>query len=96
MPTASGYLHHSLAAMQTAKVALGGSPLLAPRARRATGTSAKRVARPAIRAVAEPPSQAVPFLSDSDHLQKWSRESWRNYPALQQPAYPNQVQAQGC
>lgn len=75
--------------MQTAKVALGGSPLLAPRSRRSAGPSGRRVALPT-RAVAEP-SQAVPFLSDADHLKKWSHDSWRNYPALQQPAYPDKV-----
>ncbi|KAL4426492.1 hypothetical protein ABPG77_008350 [Micractinium sp. CCAP 211/92] len=73
--------------MQTAKVALGGSPLLAPRPRRSAGPSGHRVVRPT-RAVAEP-SQAVPFLRDADHLKKWSHDSWRNYPALQQPAYPD-------
>lgn len=75
--------------MQTAKVALGGSPLLAPRSRRSAGPSGRRVAL-LTRAVAEP-SQAVPFLSDADHLKKWSHDSWRNYPALQQPAYPDKV-----
>jgi hypothetical protein len=41
--------------------------------------------------VAEPARQAVPFLSDADHLKQWKRESWRGYTALQQPEYPDKV-----
>ena len=39
-------------------------------------------------AVLEPP--AVPFRNDAEHLAKWSRESWAQREALQQPDYPNQ------
>lgn len=33
----------------------------------------------------------VPFSKDSDHLQAWGPDSWRNYPALQQPNYPDKA-----
>lgn len=74
---------------------LGGSPLqLRPSGRAASRRVQGRSARLPPRAVAEPvPSTVVPFMSDADHLQKWSRESWRNLPALQQPAYPDAVRA---
>ncbi|KAK9866444.1 hypothetical protein WJX84_006754 [Apatococcus fuscideae] len=38
-------------------------------------------------AVLEPP--AVPFRGDAEHLAEWSRESWSQREALQQPDYPN-------
>lgn len=78
--------------MQTAKAALSGAPLLAARPR---ATSSRRAAKVTPRAVAEPPTQAVPFTSDADHLAKWSSTSWRNYPALQQPAYPDEARSRG-
>ena len=67
---------------------LGGCPLLAarPRATRPTQRSSR-----IIRAVAEREAEAVPFLSDADHLAAWGRESWRNFPALQQPNYPDKA-----
>lgn len=71
---------------------LGGSALqLRPCSRAGSRRAQGRSARLAPRAVAEPRVAAVPFMSDADHLKKWSRESWRNYPALQQPAYPDPV-----
>ena len=74
--------------MQNAKVSLRGSPVLAGGASRRATSSGRRLAR-VTRAVAEP--RAVPFLSDSDHLKEWTSTSWRNYPALQQPSYPDKV-----
>lgn len=78
--------------MQTVCAAgLGSAPLLAarPAGRRASRPACSR--RLVTRAVAEPQPAAVPFLSSADHLEKWSSTSWRNFPALQQPAYPDQV-----
>lgn len=31
-----------------------------------------------------------PFSPDSEHLKEWNLESWRNFPALQQPDYPSE------
>lgn len=78
--------------MQTVCAAgLGSAPLLAarPAARKASRPACSR--RLVTRAVAEPQPAAVPFLSSADHLEKWSSTSWRNFTALQQPAYPDQV-----
>lgn len=77
--------------MQTVCAAgLGSAPLLAarPAARKASRPACSR--RLVTRAVAEPQPAAVPFLSSADHLEKWSSTSWRNFTALQQPAYPDQ------
>lgn len=48
-----------------------------------------------VRAVAEAEA-AVPFSSDSDHLEKWDPQSWRAYTALQQPEYPDKVRHCAC
>eukprot|EP00958_Prasinococcus_capsulatus_P013035 scaffold1318_cov388-Prasinococcus_capsulatus_cf.AAC.56 len=32
----------------------------------------------------------VPFEKDSEHLETWSPDSWRNFEALQQPEYPDE------
>eukprot|EP00887_Chlorella_sp_A99_P006318 scaffold3.g6318.t1 len=71
-------------AMQLSRSSLAGRPLAAPVSRRAIHRT--RV----IRAVAEP-APVVPFSKDSDHLQAWGPDSWRNYPALQQPNYPDKA-----
>ena len=83
--------------MQTVCAAgLGSAPLLAarPAGRRASRPACSR--RLVTRAVAEPQPAAVPFLSSADHLEKWSSTSWRKFPALQQPAYPDQVRPGLC
>lgn len=73
---------------------LGGSALqLRPCSRAGSRRAQGRSARLTTRAVAEPKVAGLPFMSDADHLQKWGRESWRNYPALQQPEYPDAVRA---
>lgn len=76
--------------MQSSKLGLGGS-MLAGKAVRGPARLAfcRRRHAAVTRAVAEP--QAVPFLSTADHLERWTPQSWRNFTALQQPAYPDQV-----
>ena len=41
------------------------------------------------RAVSEP-SSSVPFTASASHLNDWTPESWRDFPALQQPNYPDE------
>lgn len=41
------------------------------------------------RAVSEP-SSSVPFTANASHLNDWTPESWRDFPALQQPNYPDE------
>jgi hypothetical protein len=76
--------------MQSSKLSLSSS-MLAGQPVRAPARLGRCLRRQLVtRAVAEPPT-TVPFLSTADHLEQWSPESWRNFTALQQPAYPNQV-----
>jgi hypothetical protein len=71
------------------KASLGTSlPCKASRARVSTRSRVTRVTQ----AVADL-QKAVPFLPTADHLAKWSNTSWRNFTALQQPEYPDQVSA---
>jgi len=74
--------------LSTSKSALAGKSVLASSTKHGVLRMPKRAG--VVRAIAEPPT-SVPFLSDSDHLKKWSHDSWRNYPALQQPNYPDKV-----
>lgn len=88
--TASVRTGSAQTAMQTCSaqaVLLRGTPVVSSKGRTAP---CRRLVR-TTRAVAEPARQAVPFLSDADHLKEWKRESWRNYTALQQPEYPDKV-----
>lgn len=48
-----------------------------------------------LKAVAEP-SDSVPFASSAEHLSEWSVDSWKNFTALQQPNYPDQVCVDNC
>jgi hypothetical protein len=74
--------------LATAKTALASKPVLASSSKHGGLRMPKRAV--VVKAIAEP-STSVPFMSDSDHLKKWSHDSWRNYPALQQPNYPDKV-----
>ena len=74
--------------LATAKTALAGKPVLASSSKHGGLRMPKRAG--IIKAIAEP-SASVPFLSDAAHLKKWSHDSWKNYPALQQPNYPDKV-----
>lgn len=65
-----------------------GKPLLAGKPRASNRLNRQNRA---IKAVVEPTSAPVPFLSDADHLEKWGPQSWRNFVALQQPEYPSEV-----
>lgn len=51
-----------------------------------------------VKAIAEPlrrssgaqdPRDGLPFTANSDHLNSWTPQSWKNYQALQQPEYPS-------
>lgn len=53
----------------------------------------RAVRRAVTKAVAEPEALVTPFESTSTHLEQWSPTSWRNYTALQQPAYPDKASA---
>jgi Class-II DAHP synthetase family len=45
----------------------------------------------AVRAVVEPPAAtSIPFDKNSDHLETWQPNSWREREALQQPLYPDE------
>jgi hypothetical protein len=81
--------------MQQMTSVMGRSPLLARPSGRAGASTNRRTVRP-VRAVATDPAEAVPFLSDSEHLKAWGSTSWRNYPALQQPSYPDRVRPGGA
>lgn len=73
--------------LQSRTNGLAGRPVLGFKTKCVKSISRGAVAT---RAIAEP-STSVPFLSSADHLEKWNRDSWRNYPALQQPEYPSKV-----
>ena len=75
------------ATLSCSSIALAGRPLAGPRKPR---RALPRAQPP--RAVAEPPP-VVPFNRDSDHLSRWSPTSWRNFEALQQPAYPDKARS---
>ena len=62
-------------------------PVQAKRSRHGPRNSAAKLVT---RALAEP-SESVPFASSADHLSDWNVDSWREYVALQQPNYPDQV-----
>ena len=38
----------------------------------------------------------LPFTKDAEHLEKWSKSSWRKRKAHQQPEYPEQEQLAGA
>ena len=81
--------------MKTTQLRLKHSQLVGRPVRAGTKPAAWRPARGMpTRAIAEPP--VVPFLKDSVHLKEWSPESWKNYEALQQPNYPDQVSTTPC
>ena len=74
--------------LATAKSALAGKPVLTSSSKHGGIRMPKHSG--VVKAIAEP-STSLPFYSDSDHLKKWSHDSWKNYPALQQPNYPDKV-----
>lgn len=77
--------------MKTCSIGLTTSSISGKPVRAGTRQNGSRIMRSALlpKAIAE--SHAVPFTNNSEHLQKWSRDSWRNYVALQQPEYPDKV-----
>ena len=76
----------------------GGSLSLCPKAtgrscsRSATSTSRRSVTKGFVRhassAVLSPP--VLPFQREAEHLQQWTRDSWRSREAKQQPNYPDE------
>jgi hypothetical protein len=79
--------------MQQVQLGLKTSQVVGRPVRPAVKSVPARIARGCVtKAVAEPPTQEhVPFLSSADHLDTWGPDSWKNFPALQQPAYPDKV-----
>lgn len=65
---------------------------IAPRSRPARRVTAANRHSHSIHAVAEAP--VLPFSKDAEHLEQWSKNSWRKRTAHQQPEYVDKEQLQ--